>query len=173
MIVKLILMILVSVLLAGCGSKVDDPEEIYKVVFAQVEYPGKRIHLRSRAVYPDSKMVRQEDLAYFSSFRFLNPSEKHSAADFAFLQALFISEEEESAIFNDGCEQNWQTFHKKYPGAVTLFGVSHIGFSEDGRLAIVYLEGVSGCRDSRGVLFSLERIEGNWKVIDYVTLWQS
>ena len=173
---KIIQLILTTALLlfsVGCGDKNEDSKQIYKVIFETLEFPGKVVHLKSTVASPDSKIMRKEDLEYYQSFNFTGNSETHNEKYFEYLKTVFISEQETKAIFKDGCEENWQLFHNKYPEAGTLFSVSRVGFSDNGRLAIVYLEGVSGCLAAQGVLFNLEKLDEAWKITDHVTLWNS
>ncbi|KPJ96997.1 MAG: hypothetical protein AMJ55_00755 [Gammaproteobacteria bacterium SG8_15] len=172
-IIKLTLTAAVLLFSVGCGDKIEDSKQIYKIIFETLEFPGKLVYLKSTVVSPDSKIMRKEDLEYFQSFNFTGYSEIHAEAYFEYLKTVFISEEEIKAIFKDSCEQSWETFHSKYPDAGTLFGVSHVGFADNGRLAIVYLEGMSGCLAAQGVIFNLEKIAGEWKITDHVTLWNS
>ena len=170
---KLFVVTLAFLFNAGCAGKLEDTKEIYRVIFEKVEFPGDRIYLKSSVISPDTKITRQSDLEYYRAFKFINNSEVHEEGHFEGLKIRFVGEKELKAVFTNGCEQNWKNFHNKYPEAVTLFGVSHIGFSKDSRRAIVYLEGISGCSDSQGVLFNFEKTNGEWKVVDFVTLWTS
>ncbi len=172
-IIQLILTAAVLLFSVGCGDKIEDSKKIYKVIFETLEFPGKVVHLKLMVASPDSKILRKEDLEYYQSFNFAGNTEIHTETYFEYLKTVFISEEETKAIFKDSCEENWQLFHNKYPEAGTLFSVSRVGFSGHGRLAIVYLEGVSGCLAAQGVLFNLEKIDGAWKITDHVTLWNS
>jgi hypothetical protein len=172
-IIKLTLTAAVLLFSVSCGDKIEDSKQIYKIIFEMLEFPGKAVHLKSTVVSPDSKIMRKEDLEYYQSFNFTGNSEIHTETYFEYLKTVFISEEERKAIFKDSCAENWQTFHSKYPEAGTLFGVSHVGFADNRRLAIVYLEGMSGCLAAQGVIFNLEKIDGEWKITDHVTLWSS
>lgn len=168
--IKLSLAVAILFCSVGCGDKIEDSKQIYKAIFEKVEFSGKLIHLKTNVASPDSKNLRKEALEYYQSFVFTNNSEKHTETYFEYLKTVLISEEERKTIFKNNCEQNWEAFHNKYPGAGALFGVSHVGFADNGRLAIVYLEGESDCLDAQRVLFSLEKNEGKWTVTDYVTL---
>ena len=172
-IIKLIPTAALLLFSVGCGDKVEDSKQVYKTIFETLEFPGKIVHLKKNVASPDSKIMRKEDLEYYQSFNFTGNAEIHAETYFEYLKTVFINEEESKAIFKDACEENWQTFHSKYPEAGTLFSVSHVGYADNGRLAIVYLEGVSGCLAAQGVLFSLEKIDGEWKITDHVTLWNS
>lgn len=160
-------------MVAGCGDQLKDSKEIYRLIFESIEFPGKVIHLQSTAADPNSnnKAISSQD--YFHGFRVIDTAATLDQAYFESLKVVLIKEEELKSIFSQSCEENWKAFHNTYPDAGTLFAVSHIGFADHRKRAIVYLEGMSSCKVSEGVMYSLEKSDGEWKIIDFVSLWNT
>lgn len=167
---QIFILVLFFLMVPGCGNQQQDTRAIYKVIFAKVEFPGKVIHLKSSVVRPDLKITLKEDLEYFQKFKITDNTTTFTQAHFEKLNVVLIDEEKIKSIFKQSCEQDWKTFHKMYPEAGTLFAVSNVGFADNRKRAIVYLEGMSGCQDSEGVLFSLEKTDGEWKILDFINL---
>lgn len=66
-----------------------------------------------------------------------------------------------------------QRFQQTYASFPTLFGVSHVAFSRDGRTAAVYVESYCGPLCAGGDVTILERTTGGWRVKRVITLWVS
>jgi len=55
----------------------------------------------------------------------------------------------------------------------TLGSFSPIGFSNDGKHAVVYIEEASGALNSKGTLVLLLKQDGRWKMIGHANMWIS
>jgi len=158
---------------AGCGDQLKDSKEIYRQVFESIEFPGKVIHLQSAVADPNSNSKGTTGQDYFRGFKIIDSAPTLDQAYFENLNVVLIKEEEIKSIFHQACEENWKVFHNTYPDAGTLFAVSHIGFADHRKRAIVYLEGMSSCKESEGVMYSLEKSDGDWKIVDFVSIWNT
>jgi len=66
----------------------------------------------------------------------------------------------------------WQQFNARFPDANGWVRLSHVGFSDDYRQALVYLEHQCGAACGTGHLFRLEATtQGDWIVADGLIVW--
>lgn len=68
-------------------------------------------------------------------------------------------------------EAGFDRIVRAYPGATVVIGLSHVGFSPDGRGALLYEESYCGLLCGGGVLTRLRWEGGRWRLAERVTLW--
>jgi hypothetical protein len=68
----------------------------------------------------------------------------------------------------------WDKFHRDFPGSggVALF-VSRVAFNGDKTSALVYWSYTCGGLCGDGVVAQLERVDGQWSVVDSLVVWIS
>jgi hypothetical protein len=61
-------------------------------------------------------------------------------------------------------QNEWDQFHKKYPGAYGIVGLSRVGFLNHGTQAAVIVVSREGILGSGGKLYFLSKKNGSWEV---------
>jgi hypothetical protein len=70
-------------------------------------------------------------------------------------------------------DMNWAAFRETYPEADNLYTLSRVGFSGDGRQALVFVTNWCGVVCGEGNYFLLQKENDNWKVVNKVMTWIS
>lgn len=80
---------------------------------------------------------------------------------------------ENDSLFEKNVQQGWEQFRAKYPGAYGETWVSHVGFSRDGRQAIVYLGWQAGALEGQGTVYILNHDPNGWAIRYWIYQWFS
>jgi len=87
-------------------------------------------------------------------------------------RVVWLSEDDLDDLFSDGDEdEGYDRIFDRYPGSVELTQMSMPGVSEDGKQALLYIEGAIGCHAASGDYYLLARENGVWKVVDHFMAW--
>lgn len=65
----------------------------------------------------------------------------------------------------------FEWYQRAYPGATARVALSHVGFSPDGTHALVYVEGYCGMLCGGGMIITLQRLDGRWRVVNEYSPW--
>jgi len=84
---------------------------------------------------------------------------------------VLISDEELKKFFDKGL--NWEGFYKKYPKSGGFSAFSRVGFSADGKQALVFVAQSCGGLCGEGNYYFLKNENGEWKVIKKQMTWIS
>ncbi len=84
---------------------------------------------------------------------------------------VLISDEELKKFFDK--RLNWEGFYKKYPKSGGFSTISRVGFSNDGRQALVFVAHSCGGLCGEGNYYFLKNNNGEWKVIKKQMTWIS
>lgn len=82
-----------------------------------------------------------------------------------------ITRDEESRIFQG--PRSWDNYHKEFPAAGCIHGISRVGFSWDRKKAILHSSWQCGPLWGEGNLLLLEKKDGKWIVIKKIMTWIS
>jgi hypothetical protein len=71
---------------------------------------------------------------------------------------FILTKEEEDRHFPEtgDLNKNWERFYKDYPNCGGMFTLSHVGFSKDGRLAMIYLGHSYASLGGEGIVYVLK-----------------
>ncbi len=82
-----------------------------------------------------------------------------------------VDKGETDAIFqNNGW---WTDYYKKYPDSQGFLVVSRIGFSADGKQAMLYSANRCGGKCGAGTYVVMEKVGGGWRVVKEILTWVS
>ena len=65
-------------------------------------------------------------------------------------------------------DAKWYAFHQRFPDSAGHMAFSHVGFSRDGRQALVHMWSGSASLSGAGHFYLLEARAGAWSVVDQV-----
>jgi hypothetical protein len=80
------------------------------------------------------------------------------------IKTALLSEQEATEIFEKG--DSWKSFYKKFPKAEGYVEFSRVGFSKDGRQAVVEVGRRMGFLAGRGDLYVLEKTGNKWTIVN-------
>ena len=83
-----------------------------------------------------------------------------------------IADGEFDAELGSEDEAQWTRFREAYPGAAGITTLSHVGFSNDGRKAMVYIATHRGGIHAEGQIVMLT-FDGTWTIKTAFHLWQA
>ena len=146
---------------AGCARKNDDAG-VFSALFAELGKPGHTYVVRED-VEVFSDYVPASDKAQFKAFAFTKHSQKHDPKDFGVVSVNLLSLDNYIQIFDKSCTKGWATFHKRYPSAKVLLGLSHVAFHANGKEAVVLMFVGSACLGGRWDLIFFKRDSSVWK----------
>ena len=87
-------------------------------------------------------------------------------------RVVWLSEDDLDDLFSEGDEDlGYDRLLERYPGAVEFTQMSMPGVSEDGKQALLYIEGAVACLAASGDYYLLTREDGVWKVVDHFCAW--
>ena len=154
--------------LSRAEAQGSDPTGVYEALFSQIESLGldKTYFVREReGRFPingvDYPVLFPDELEF------------HSLEDFGRVSVSFIDESLVSGLWESGCREGWESFHRRYPSAGELTQISKVLFSESGDEAFVYVEQGSGCQSSCGVTYRLTTEAEQWSVAGRLGGWCS
>src|SRR6185295_11844935 len=84
-----------------------------------------------------------------------------------------MDEEELAAGFVENVRQGWKDFHERFPQYGQIVMLSRVGFSKDGRQALVYCHRSVGPTEGIGYLVLLQRTDDKWRVLREVPIEMS
>lgn len=87
------------------------------------------------------------------------------------LQYQLLSVEKIGSILKD--ISSWIDYYKRYPGAQGYLALSRVGFSSDGRQALLYATNRCGGMCATGSYIVMEKHGSAWKVVKEVFMWMS
>lgn len=82
----------------------------------------------------------------------------------------WFSNAEWHALPQDEVEMGWTAFHERFPGNAGHISLSGVGFSEDGRLALVFGSVGRASLSASGDFFLLRRDARGWRIVDVLTV---
>ena len=191
---KLVVAALLALLVSGCGDAVS-PEEyaVYLALLREGEpsramgprvvreftraplgyQPGKPQEWHDRTL----KLLRKEmpGLGSDTFACFARRAARPARLEAERLQGsrvVLTTSAEHSKFFGES-GRGWDAFHKQYPDSAGRWELSRVGFSADGRQALVCLGGQAGELVGMGSYHLLERIDGRWSVVGSATAWIS
>ncbi|MCS7010943.1 MAG: hypothetical protein N2049_04290 [Anaerolineales bacterium] len=85
---------------------------------------------------------------------------------------VLLTREEINQIFGLNTS-GWDVFYTRYPNSPGLTRVSRVGFNSDYTQALVYIGTQSHWLAGAGYYVLLEKVEGQWKIIQEVMVWIS
>lgn len=132
---------------SGCASKNDDAS-VFECLFAELGTPGRTYVIRED-VEEFSDYVPASDRTQFKAFAFKRPEPKHDPNDFGSVSVNLLSSESYIQIFDASCAKGWVTFHKRFPSAKVLIGLSHVAFHANGKEAVVLMYVGKACLGGR------------------------
>ena len=65
---------------------------------------------------------------------------------------------------NEENNERWAAFHERFPGSSGWLSFSAVGFSNDGRQAVLHARTASASLDSEGSLVLLEKVGRRWRL---------
>lgn len=83
-------------------------------------------------------------------------------------KVVTIAKKDVDAFFEPGIEEGWRRFHARFPRGL-LVACSAMGFSRDGRQALVYL----AFPGWTGSYFVIAERDGRWRIADEWNFWVS
>jgi hypothetical protein len=86
---------------------------------------------------------------------------------------LLVSRREIRKVFSQGSDDGWKEFYKRFPESGGTTNLSRVGFSKDGKQALVYIGRQAFSLAGRGRLAILSWNGKNWKLTKYIELWVS
>jgi hypothetical protein len=145
-----------------------DSIEVYEALFSQVESLGldKDYFVREReGRFP----IQQVDYPV----PFPDELKIHLSEDFGRINVSLVDESFVSGLWESGCGEGWESFHRRYPDAGELTQISQVLFSESADEAFVYVEQGSGCQSSCGMTYRVLLQDREWIVADRMYGWCS
>jgi hypothetical protein len=82
-----------------------------------------------------------------------------------------VSAEKIGSILED--VSDWPKYYTEYPGAQGHVAVSRVGFSSDGKQALLYASNRCGGKCATGSYVVMEKHGSVWKVVKEVVIWMS
>ncbi|MHC4165173.1 MAG: hypothetical protein ACYSUM_23920 [Planctomycetota bacterium] len=86
--------------------------------------------------------------------------------------ACLLLPEENEELYPDGMQLRWKKFHEMYPKAPGIIYLA-VGFSPDGRQALLYCANQRGPLDGEGIYYLLKRTNRRWGITDEHESWIS
>lgn len=77
----------------------------------------------------------------------------------------FRDEEFRDLPDGDSLDGRWSAFHERFPGNSGLISLGHVGFSRDGRTAVVYGFVGSASLSASGDIFVLRKTANGWRLV--------
>jgi hypothetical protein len=68
---------------------------------------------------------------------------------------------------------DWPKYYKEYPGAQGHLALSRVGFSPDGKQALLYVSNSCGGKCATGSYVVMEKQGTTWKVVKEIFMWMS
>ena len=164
---RTVLFVISVVSLSRVEAQGPDSTQVYEALFTQLDSLGldKTYYIRERegrdvagVGYPVSF---PDDLVF------------HTLGDFGRISVSLVDESFVSGLWDSGCREGWENFHRRYPSAGELTQVSQVVFAESGGSAFVYLEQGSGCQSACGSVYRLTTEAGQWLVVGRESGWCS
>jgi hypothetical protein len=87
------------------------------------------------------------------------------------LQYQLVPAEKIGSILKD--VGSWPEYYKQYPGAQGHLAISRVGFSADGKQALLYASNRCGWKCATGSYVVMEKHGATWKILKEVFLWVS
>jgi hypothetical protein len=84
---------------------------------------------------------------------------------------ILITENELNKLFES--RRDWAGFYKKYPKSGGIYTFSRVGFSPDGKQAVVSVGFGCGLRCGKGKFYLLQKEEGEWRITKEQVTWVS
>jgi hypothetical protein len=82
-----------------------------------------------------------------------------------------VDKAEIDAIFKKGGW--WKDYYSKYPNSQGFLTLSRVGFSTDGKQAVLYAKNGCGGKCGTSTYVVMERVEPGWKVVKEILIWIS
>lgn len=144
-------------------SDMDDPHVGYE--------NGKQIPWSKTSRY----LRKQSPVLQASTLKSFRDANAHAAAlrpQFQLsLPYELVDKGEIDAIFkNNGW---WTDYYKKYPDSQGFLAVSRIGFSADGKQAMLYSANGCGGKCGTGTYVVMAKVGGSWRVMKEILIWVS
>lgn len=79
-------------------------------------------------------------------------------------EQVVLSDREVEEVFG---EEGWDGFYSRYPDAVGIVGLSRVGFSDDGRSALVFVSRYHGGLNGEFGILHLRRGSDGWSVVGW------
>jgi len=162
------LFVIAMVSFSGADAQSSDQTAVYEALFSQVESLGlgETYYIREREGRPPPTR---------GSYPVPFPAELalHALEDFGRVSVSFVGESFVSGLWDSGCREGWERFHRRYPFAGDLTQVSKVVFNESRDEAFVYLVQGSGCRSSCGATYRLANEDNQWTVTGRLGGWCS
>lgn len=172
-----ILTLFLCFLILGCDSDraVGDAPRIYTAALVELAPAVSSFMIVSEKVtFSDNSLAPEMDsLSEYGVFTFPDLSGTLTNSDFPMLDVTLVSSEELDQLDTGNCETFWENFRSKYSRDSGYFRISDIGFSEDKKKAILYIQGQGGCLAGKGTLVIMEAEGDEWLVAREVELWVS
>jgi hypothetical protein len=159
--------------LASCNDALTDQGRVYEALFKQLVTLDRKYYIREELADPYQHRDLLGDTGQLADYDFPALSPTHSVDEFASVDVQLISQAEFDKMFTDGCKRGWARFHRQYPEAKTLLGMSRVGFSSSRTEAAVYIETGAGCLAGQGNIVYLSKRWFRWKVVNTENLWIS
>ena len=110
--------------------------------------------------------------ATITSFHRANAEQTAIAAHFDLpLQYQLLSAEKIGSILKD--VSSWMDYYKQYQGAQGYLALSRVGFSSDGKQALLYASNRCGGKCATGSYVVMEKHGSAWKVVKEIFMWMS
>jgi len=170
---KSLILIFAVFLTAGCSKTENTNSGVYQTVFNQYSKENKTYFVRETIAEIKKEYLGEKELDYWLSYKQTSVEKKHSTKDLGMSNVKFVTDVNFDKIFFEGCTKGRNRFHFTYPDADVLISLSKVGYRNDDKEAVVYIEVSSGCLSATGSVIFLEKDKGEWQVIHEAELWKS
>jgi hypothetical protein len=110
--------------------------------------------------------------ATISNFHRANEKQAELALRFHLrLSYQLVSAEKIGSILQDASD--WPRYYTEYPGAQGHVAVSRVGFSRDGKQALLYVSNWCGGKCATGSYVVTEKQGSAWKIAKEIFMWMS
>ncbi len=86
---------------------------------------------------------------------------------------VYLSSEEFQQFFANDNVSGWDTFYAQYPDSTGMIYLSRPGYNAGGDKAIVYFGSQAYYLAGAGYIVLLEKVNGEWQIVNQVMVWIS
>lgn len=174
MIRKFLILFFAALFMQGCSKTENVNSGVYDAVFNQYSKENKTYFVREAIAEIKKEYLGEKELAYWLSYKPTSVETKHSNKDLGRTNVEFVTDVNFDKIFFEGCTKGWNRFHFAYPDAEVLISLSKVGYRNDNKEAVVYIEVSSACLAAKGNVIFLEKSDkGEWQIIHEAEIWNS